>query len=100
MSLSGPNKISKVSLEEYRAKRRVQELVFDIAAGLTKHYVGQPKCQAPAQVLFPQLMRIVERYLKEHVNVRRPAASWLPFAACFDWRTSARKSIAFPRFGC
>ena len=73
MSLSGPNKISKVSLEEWRAKRRVQELVFDIAAGLTKHYVGQPKCQAPAQVLFPQIMRIVERYLKEHVNVRRPA---------------------------
>ncbi len=47
--------------------------MFDIAAGLTKHYVGQPKCQAPAQVLFPQLIRIVERYLTEHVNVLRPA---------------------------
>jgi type III restriction enzyme len=73
MSLNGPNKIDKVSLEEWRSKRRVQQLVFDIASGLTKHYVKQPQCQAPAHVLFPQLMRIVDRYLKERVNVRLPA---------------------------
>ena len=73
MSLSGPNRIDKVTLDDWRAKRRFQELVFDLASGLTKHYVAQPKCEAPAQVLFPQLMRIVERYLKEHVNVRPPA---------------------------
>jgi type III restriction enzyme len=73
MSLSGPNKVSKVDLEDYRKLRRFQELVFDIAAGLTKHYVVQPRCQAPAHVLFPQIMRIVERYLREHVNVRPPA---------------------------
>lgn len=73
MSLSGPNRIDKVTLEEWRKKRRFQELVFDLASGLTKHYVAQPKCEAPAQVLFPQLMRIVDRYLKERVNVRTPA---------------------------
>jgi len=73
MSLSGPNKIDKVTLEEWRRKRRFQELVFDIASGLTKFYVAQPKCEAPAQVLFPQLMRIVDRYLKERVSVRPPA---------------------------
>ncbi len=73
MSLNGPNKISKVDLEDYRKRHRFQRLVFDIAAGLTKHYVKQPRCQAPAHVLFPQIMLIVERYLKEHVNVRRPA---------------------------
>jgi type III restriction enzyme len=73
ISLSGPNRIDKVTLEEWRKKRRFQELVFDLASGLTKHYVAQPKCQAPAQVLFPQLMRIVEHYLKECVNVRPPA---------------------------
>jgi type III restriction enzyme len=73
MSLSGPNKIDKVTLEEWRRKRRFQELVFDLASGLTKHYVAQPRCEAPAQVLFPQLMKIVERFLKDHVNVRLPA---------------------------
>jgi type III restriction enzyme len=73
MSLSGPNRIDKVTLEEWRRKRRFQELVFDISSGLTKHYVSQPQCYAPAHVLFPQLMRIVERYLKEFVNVRPPA---------------------------
>jgi type III restriction enzyme len=73
LSLNGPNKITKVSLDEYRAKKRFQELVFDIASGLTKHYVGQPQCQAPAHVLFPQIMRIVDQYLKNHIEVRRPA---------------------------
>jgi type III restriction enzyme len=62
-----------VSLEEYRAKKRFQELVFDVASGLTKHYVRQPQCQAPAHVLFPQIMRVVEQYLKSNVEVRHPA---------------------------
>src|SRR5262249_10579619 len=73
LSLTGPNKIGRVSLEEYRTKRRFQELVFDISSGLTKHYVKQPHCQAPPHVLFPQIAKVVERYLKEHVEVRRPA---------------------------
>jgi len=73
MSLNGPSKIDKVTLKEYRAKRRVQELVFDLASGLTRHYLNQPQCEVPAHVLFPQLVRIVDRYLKEHVDVRHPA---------------------------
>lgn len=73
LSLTGPNKISRRSLDEYRAKHRLQEIVFDLASGLTKHYVNQPRCQAPAHVLFPQVARIVERYLKDHVEVRTPA---------------------------
>jgi type III restriction enzyme len=73
MSLSGPSRSDKVTLEEWRKKRRFQELVFDIASGLTKHYVAQPQCRAPGHVLFPQLMRTVERYLKERVEVRAPA---------------------------
>jgi len=73
MSLSGPSRITKITLQEYRAKTRVQELVFDLARGLTKHYVAQPQCQAPAHVLFPQLVQIIDRYLKQHVEVRPPA---------------------------
>jgi len=73
LSLTGPNKITRRSLDEYRAKHRLQEIVFDLASGLTKHYVNQPKCQAPAHVLFPQVARIAERYLQDHVDVRTPA---------------------------
>jgi type III restriction enzyme len=73
LSLMGPGRLDEVSLREYRAKRRVQELVFDLAKGMTKHYVAQPHCQAPAHVLFPQLVQIIDRYLKNHVEVRRPA---------------------------
>jgi type III restriction enzyme len=73
LSLNGPNKIDKVSLKDYREKRRLQEIVFDIASGLTKHYVNQPQCQAPAHVLFPQIMKIVDRYLTDHVQANPPA---------------------------
>jgi type III restriction enzyme len=48
---------------------RVQQVVFELAAGLTKQYVAQPKCQAPAHVLFPQLVEIIQRYLQEKVFV-------------------------------
>ena len=73
LSLTGPGRIDEVTLREYRAKRRVQEIVFDLAKGMTKHYVAQPQCQAPAHVLFPQLVQIIERYLRKHVIVHPPA---------------------------
>jgi type III restriction enzyme len=73
LSLSGPGKLNEVTLGEYRAKRRVQEVVFDIAGGLTKHYVAQPSCQVPAHVLFPQVANIVRRFMEEKVKVHAPA---------------------------
>lgn len=44
-----------------------------MAAALTLDYVTQPWCEAPAQVLFPQLRAIVERYLREKVRPVAPA---------------------------
>ena len=73
LSLSGPGRVSDVSLTEFRAKRRLQELVFDFASALTKEYVRQPQCEVPAHVLFPQLVGIVQRYLSEKVRVHSPA---------------------------
>jgi len=73
MSLSGPGRISSASLAEYRAKRRLQELIFDLAGALTRDYVRQAKCEAPAQVLFPQMMAIVQRYVKEKVYAEPPS---------------------------
>ena len=69
MSLAGPGRLDEVNLREYRARTRVQALIFTLARGLTKEYVAQPKSQAPAHVLFPQLVTIIERYLREKVFV-------------------------------
>jgi type III restriction enzyme len=73
MTLSGPGKISDVTLKEFRAKRRVQELVFELAATLTRDYVGQQRCEIPAHVLFPQIVPIVQKCLAKKVEVRSPS---------------------------
>ncbi len=72
-SLSGPGAISEATLAEFRAKRRLQELIFDLGRTLIKSYVAQPKCEAPAHVLFPQVVRILQRYMAEKVHVHPPA---------------------------
>jgi type III restriction enzyme len=72
-SLTGPGKLERVDLNPYRAGYRMQQVVFDMAADLTRDYVGHPGCEAPAHVLFPQLARIVERFLAERVHPLPPA---------------------------
>jgi type III restriction enzyme len=72
-SLIGPGKLESLDLNPYRKGRRFQELVFDLARDLTRDYVRQPGCEAPAHVLFPQLKCIAERYLKERVHPLHPA---------------------------
>jgi len=72
-SLSGPGRLDLASLAEFRSKRRIQELVFDLAETLTKGYLSQGQCEVPAHVLFPQLAGIVRRYVDEKVRVQPPA---------------------------
>ena len=72
-SLSGPGKISDVTLAEFRAKHRTQELVFDLARTLTRDYVAQRQCIVPAHRLFPQLATIIHRYLNGKVTAHPPA---------------------------
>ncbi len=72
-SLTGPGKMERVDLNPYRRDRRFQELVFEMARDLTRDYGNQPTCEAPPHVLFPQLVRIVERFLKERVRPAPPA---------------------------
>ena len=52
----------------------MQELIFDTAGDLTRLYSNQPGCSVPRQALFPQLLRIVERYVNHHVTAIAPAA--------------------------
>jgi type III restriction enzyme len=72
-SLSGPGRLERIDLNPYRAGRRFQELVFDMAAELTREYVSRRDCEAPAHVLFGQIRHIVERYLREKVRPLPPA---------------------------
>jgi type III restriction enzyme len=73
LSLSGPGRIDDVTLREFRAKRRMQELVFDLARTLVRDYVAQKQCTIPTHTLFPQLAGIIESYLDKKVEARPPA---------------------------
>ena len=70
-SFSEPGAATTVSLEGWRQQTRVQQEEFQMAAALTREYVAQDSCQAPAQVLFPQLLEIVRRFVREKVVVSR-----------------------------
>ena len=72
-SLTGPGAIQRVDLNPFRSGRRIQELVFEMAGDLTREYVKNGSCEAPAHVLFPQLVRIVQKYIEENVTPIKPA---------------------------
>lgn len=72
-SLTGPGQLARVDLNPYRQGKRLQTLVFEMAAALTKSYVTTGQCEAPAHVLFPQIARIVQQYFDEKVVPVRPA---------------------------
>lgn len=72
-SLVGPGRLESVSLNPFRSGQRFQSLVFDLARDLTRTYVNQSTCEVPPHALFPQLVKIVERYLREKVEPLPPA---------------------------
>jgi type III restriction enzyme len=71
-TLSGPGRVDQLGLAEFRARHRVQELVFDLAKRLTEELTREGD-GVPAHALFPQLVPIIHRYLAEKVQVRPPA---------------------------
>ena len=72
-ALVGPGRLERVDLNPYRRGRRPRRLVFEMARDLTRSYLHQPHCHAPAHVLFPQIAAIVGRYLAEKVRPVAPA---------------------------
>ncbi|HVL67060.1 MAG TPA: hypothetical protein VM364_07335 [Vicinamibacterales bacterium] len=72
-SLTGPGRLTRIDLSPFRAGRREQSLAFEMAADLTRTYVEGGSSEAPAHVLFPQLVEIVRRYIGEKVTPVAPA---------------------------
>ena len=72
-SLIGPGQIEHIDLNPYRQGRRRQQLVFEMARDLTRNYCQTPNCAAPAHVLFPQFVIVVQRYLAQKVEAIEPA---------------------------
>ena len=73
-SLQGPGALENVTLNPYRKSHRLQQVVFEMARDLAKQYLGQKDWSLPAHVLFPQLVAIVERYVRDFVVPVAPAA--------------------------
>jgi len=73
LTINGPGDYSTVDMKARRNSHRMQELIFDTASHLTRRYVKQSDCSVPAQALFPQLVRIVERYVRDYVTAEPPA---------------------------
>jgi type III restriction enzyme len=72
-SLLGPGRLVRIDLSPFRQGRREQSLAFEMAADLTRTYVEGGASEAPAHVLFPQLLHIVQRYIREKVTPVAPA---------------------------
>jgi type III restriction enzyme len=72
-SLHGPGRLESVTLNPYRQGRRLQELAFQMARDLTRVYVKRGEGEIPAQVLFPQLRAIAERFLRDKVIPQAPS---------------------------
>jgi type III restriction enzyme len=71
-SVTGPGGVSQATLQAFREQHREQELAFQMAADLTRLYAAQSTCEVPVHVLFPQVLRIVRRYLAEKVKPLAP----------------------------
>ena len=69
-TLFGPGKTDMVSMDAWRRGHRRQELEYELARTLTKRYAGTPTCEVPPHVLFPQMLRLVRRFLAEKVEAR------------------------------
>ena len=71
--IDAPGGLHNAGLQDFRRQHRVQEFVFQMARDLTRQYVQHGNCQAPAHVLFPQVVRIVQRFVDEKVIPEKPA---------------------------
>jgi type III restriction enzyme len=78
-------RVQELTLEPYRAGRRVQETAFALARALTAAYADDTDKRSLALQLFPQMLMIVRRYLAEKVNAIPPyQVADVEFGAFFE----------------
>ncbi|MGQ0715041.1 MAG: BPTD_3080 family restriction endonuclease [Gemmatimonadaceae bacterium] len=61
--------VSEMTLAPYHAGLRLQEGIFQMARDLTQSYLAVADTKVPAHVLFPQVQRIVQRFVTERVQI-------------------------------
>jgi type III restriction enzyme len=61
-------KVREMSIEYFFASKRLQQLIFEAAATLTRDFIATGSASAPAHVIFPQLQRVITRYVAEKVQ--------------------------------
>lgn len=102
-SALSPGGLIRVDLAAFHRGNREQQLCFQMAADLTRHYVQQQGCEAPVHALFPQVLAIVQRYIAEKV-VPSPPAERVDATGTICWpsmcESSARGSTRWPHRPC
>ena len=64
--------MSDLSIDSYLYGKRLQQQVFEAAAALTRDFIKRRGAEVPAHVLFPQMQRIVTRYVETKVKLATP----------------------------
>lgn len=84
----GPGQVHEMSLGGYRAAQRLQRGAFQLAAALTREYRTGREDAVPAHVLFPQLVEIVQRFVRERVRPEPTTEALDVFSApYYTWAT-------------
>jgi type III restriction enzyme len=68
-----PGTAREITMAPYFEGMRVQRGVFEMASALTRNYLSQRETSVPAQMLFPQLQAICQKFVAEYLDIP-PAA--------------------------
>lgn len=72
ITLFTPGRAHELAIDEYLGLKRLQQHVFEASAALTRDYITARGATVPAHVLFPQLQRVIDRYVREKVRLGTP----------------------------
>jgi type III restriction enzyme len=64
-----PGTAREITMAPYFKGMRVQRGVFEMASALTRNYLSQRETSVPAQMLFPQLQAICQKFVAEFLDI-------------------------------